>query len=209
VVNTIVRSLRELLEEELKGVDSTEDTAAWTRAVKTALLRSREAVAAATGIQDPRAMNAFFNGRAGEQQGPGEYMLDFCWAIYPEDFVFGEPLPSEPMRILLAAESEWGKAANARGNYSLVLADFAKVLDVKAAIKVMVYGCHVQREPDAPALRSAMESILRGSAAYRPDEEWLLLGMPWDSEETELHLHTVEASSDGPRLVSLSDGRRS
>ena len=90
----------------------------------------------------------------------GEHLFDLAWrqsASCPD--------------IVLCAESEWG-------NQDEVLNDFVKLMNVKAALKVMIFstnGDDVARSK----MRAAIEGCLRSSVHHIRGEKYLLLNFPY------------------------------
>jgi hypothetical protein len=110
----------------------------------------------------------------------GEYLLDFSYGSYPPAFNTKMPVKKGVgYRLFVACESEWGIEGNHEGTYTMVLDDFCKLLDVRAQVKVMVFGYD---EAGLEALRSGFEALLDSRKAELAGETWFFLGVPWDSE---------------------------
>lgn len=69
----------------------------------------------------------------------GEYLVDYTWTE-----------KENGKRVLLAAESEWGREWLGPKKWSLVEHDFEKLLAVKAPIKVLIFSSCRQRDPTWP-----------------------------------------------------------
>ena len=66
-----------------------------------------------------------------------------------------------PRRILLALESEWGKANNKQANYAMIMEDATKLAIVRARCKVLVFAtvdqaCHDEVIKNVRSLRMQM-----------------------------------------------------
>ena len=182
----------------------------WTNQVMAALHDLRPHLAEHTHL-DPQALTAFHHCPDVEGHGNKEYICDFTWTTLPVSFRFEnhERLGAEtrPFEVLLAAESEWGTQSNPKENYTKVLQDFRKIVDIKARYKTMVYGCHLRPRsgPSAVDLREAFERILRLHGRFDPTEQWLFFGIPWEDDivwEPQIHVVSRD-STHGVKLVEL------
>jgi hypothetical protein len=188
----LVHVIWECLQKRLRPLGDQKATAPWTAAVMKGLVDTKDALARTCGIP-AGSLHCFHHCR--DAGGAGEYMLDFAWTTLPDGFSFPPgPKPQAPYEILLAAESEWGKARSPSATYRAVLDDFCKLVDIKARTKVMVYGCHigVGKSPDAGDIRDGFQRVLANHRNYDPQEEWLFVGIPWDAA-WEPQVHAVDA----------------
>ncbi len=146
-----------------------DETAAWTTAVKAGLRAAKSDLANAFDV--PLAqMTCFHNDPRVGADERHEYLVDFCWTTWPTDY---DSL-ARPHRyqVLLAAESEWGEPGSVAKHRDMVLDDFCKLVDIRARMKVLVYGLRAS----AP-LHDEFEVILKN--AERDDREhWLFVGLP-------------------------------
>lgn len=154
-------------------------TARWTDTVVTVL--NGLCAQVATRYSAPLDLVLAFHNRAGVPGGKSEFMLDFTLATYPIKYTLESPPSAESIpRILLAAESEWGKENSRPENYSLVFDDFCKLVEVRSPLKILVYGFH---QVDRKRYIKDFLTILNGRSIDLRGEQWLLFGVPWDARE--------------------------
>ena len=167
-VDELVEDIRTGLLQEFDRLERVgADTSAWTNHVKSTL---------AEHCRDHFMNDNFF---AFTSNTFGEYLLDFSYGSYPPAFNAKTPVKrGVDYRLFVACESEWGVEKNPARNYSAVLYDFRKLLDVRAQVKVMVFGYD---EAALEELRDSFEALLEARNLELAGETWLFLGVPWDS----------------------------
>ncbi len=167
-VDELVDDIRVSLLQEFDLLEDKESkTAPWTKAVKKILARC--------------CADQFMDGKlqAFSSLSDGEYLLDFSYGSYPVAFTLKNPVKKGvDYRLFVACESEWGVEDSPARNYTMVLDDFCKLLDVRAQVKVMVFGYN---EEGLEGLHSAFEALLDSRKVELSGETWLFLGVPWDS----------------------------
>jgi hypothetical protein len=139
----------------------------------------------------------------------GEYLFDACWTTYPTTAtewlarLRHGPIP-EP-RIALACESEW--VATVRGSVSstehvaAVLDDFAKLTDVGAPLKVLLYAFGTEDGATSEEIVTLCASAAGAIQVERPPPAgYALLGWPlgagWGTLPTTRYL-TCSLTGDG------------
>lgn len=152
----------------------------------------------------PNGVLCCYGKRSLRPVGLSEQNVDFSCRLIPQGLLEDSDvydLSPSTYRLLLAAESEWGKYRNRKENLRLVLQDFCKLVDIRACIKVMVYGCHVKTHPfDSTRIVERFQSILGPGGGYHSDEKWLFVGIPWDPGRWNPQLHLVAIRGSFVRL---------
>ena len=117
----------------------------------------------------------------------GEWLVDAAWTRYPAPNAWVERLRSgmrsDGRGLVLACESEWASGQfgvqDPITHVSLVLDDFAKLVDVRAPLKLMFFGF----QPGMPGGIAGFDDIvsLCGTVAapVDPTEHYLLFGWPY------------------------------
>lgn len=134
----------------------------------------------------------------------GEWLVDAAWGRYDGGADWVDALRAAPPRkahdLVLACESEWAAgrygAQSADEHVALVLGDFAKLVDVRASLKVMIFSFL----PQTPNGVASFDDIVNlcGAAAtpIAPGEHYLLFGWPFDASWDE-RLTTLRMASFG------------
>jgi hypothetical protein len=113
----------------------------------------------------------------------GEFLVDYCHTTYP-DTRKGEEWPSMtwwrraiegPCEILLALESEWGKAGRAELSHVMILDDACKLAAIRAQAKIMVFSS--QQGRDLNEIYELLESLRARASDLTP---WLCIDVPWE-----------------------------
>lgn len=205
----VLKEIAERLNARFKSIWTERATELWTAAAIGGLLDSTATVAKHCDV-DVDHVNAFHNCKLVTPRGAGEYLFDFCLTTLPYVFQYGEDEPWEgrsgknrQFKMLLAAESEWGKEEGARANYCMVMDDFCKLLEARASFKVMVYGCHEFKSPDATALERDFVRLLNQHSGYDEKEKYLFFGVPWDANE--VRVFTAEGERGKVTLTSRTE----
>ena len=166
------------LSQEFTKLENTGDSHKWTSAVFAALLAQKEEISKLYDI----SVDQIFEYYDRNKGGSGEFMVDFMYCNFPTTQEPNQNLEVTNEQIFLAVESEWGNQGSPRLNFKEVLKDFRKLTNIKAKIKVMIYGCHIspKKKIHAIDLENEMKSILQRTSHFRDDEVYLLFGTPWD-----------------------------
>jgi hypothetical protein len=120
----------------------------------------------------------------------GEYILDVSWTRYPRTIEWLESLRApvgaalEP-GLVLACEGEWaagrfGKLEREE-HVAAVLDDFAKLTDVRAARKVLIFAFQPADRASIADFDDIVALCKRAVGAITPGEQYLLLGWPFDA----------------------------
>jgi hypothetical protein len=134
----------------------------------------------------------------------GEWLLDACWTRYPAQQAWVERLRREPgvqhSGILLACESEWASSQFGQldpdAHVSAVLDDFAKLVDIRASLKVLFFS--FQPKAEGVANFDDIVSLCRVVASpVAATEHYLLFGWPYTATWPE-RITTLRAASLGP-----------
>lgn len=155
-----------------------DDTTTWTSSVYQGLDDSR------SYFEDLFQLSAGTLKSYGNRFENPERLFDYTLRLWPEALLCSKTaIPTTPSRIglILACESEWGNWKNEKLTCSKVMNDFWKLFDVKAAMKVLVYGCHIHSHPyDAKRLLDRFNHAIN-SATSICGEAWLFIGIsPWE-----------------------------
>jgi hypothetical protein len=174
-----------------------------------ALKECRDDVATHCGVL-PESLNACYKG-----SGTGEYMkFDFVWTTNPPDRKFTGPIlgnPPELYGIMLAAEFEMGEPTDIELNQQKVLEDFIKLVDIKSAVKVLIYRIprdtlrgKKNTEKATQRLKEAFQRILRRHRVYDKHEKWLFFGIKrfgkregWQFGGLNRKVYVVSPDADG------------
>ncbi len=179
-------------------------TDAWTREVMRCLVESRDDVAVAFDVE-PRSMWACHQVVGVTSDWPAERLVDFAWSGSPT-FAFDSIASADThpgFGLLLAAESEWGRYDSSTKCFRMVMDDFMKLVDVRAPVKVMVYG--YQARPRAGGrsrddFAAAFSAVLRQRERFgdhRGDERWLFYGLPWKVTDWDPFVHVAAPDDVG------------
>ncbi len=135
-------------------------------------------------VRNDRGGNAKYGGR---EDDDGEWMVDACWTTYP-------PGPYrnwiEGLRenrvgrcgMVLACESEWAIGQHgslpADHHVNAVMEDFAKLTELRAPLKLMIFAFQVKREP---TFETFVELFTKATAPVADGEAYLYMGWPSDA----------------------------
>jgi hypothetical protein len=123
----------------------------------------------------------------------GAHLLDLCWTNYPAsrrawEIALERREPIKSPRIVLACECEWG-------GQQAILDDFAKIADVKAPLKMMLFSTRPNYDWN--------RLVWFCKTAARPideNEKYLLVGWPsdceWSNRMTLMHARVFTAHGD-------------
>jgi len=145
-----------------------------------------------------RGTNSDYDRPLKREDDRGEWLVDATWTRYPGSVTWVERLRSGALSngrgLVLACESEWASGQfgvqDPTTHVSLVLDDFAKLVDVRAPLKLMFFGF----QPGTPGGIAGFDDIVslcRAIAApVEPTEHYLLFGWPyfavWDERITSI-----------------------
>lgn len=134
----------------------------------------------------------------------GERLVDAAWGRYDGGAGWVDALRAGPPReardLLLACESEWASGRfgkqPANEHVALVLGDFAKLVDVRASLKVMIFS-FLPPTPDGVGSFDDLVTLCQAAATpIAPGEHYQLFGWPFDASWDE-RLTTLRMASFG------------
>ena len=133
----------------------------------------------------------------------GEWLVDASWTRYPSPDSWVQSLRKEPQTVsrglVLACESEWGEGpfgarATPETHVSSVLDDFAKLVDLRAPLKVMFFGFLTDTQNGIAGFKDIATLCGKVAAPVEPTERYLLFGWPyyaaWNERMTSLAMET-------------------
>lgn len=142
--------------------------------------------------------NCRLDGRADDR---GEWMLDACWTQYAmlkewaqavRDTPSGE---SPPAGIYLACESEWGAGKARVARVDAILDDFAKLVEVRAKVKVLFFGFDEDGEKSKSTFGDITTFCDRIASTDTTGANYLLIGWPnsakWDERMATMRTHVL------------------
>jgi hypothetical protein len=117
----------------------------------------------------------------------GEWLVDAAWTRYPAPDAWVERLrsgaPSGGRGFVLACESEWASGQfgvqDPTTHVSWVLDDFAKLVDVRAPLKVMFFSFQPRTLGGIAGFDDIVSLCETVAAPVEPTEHYLLFGWPY------------------------------
>lgn len=150
-----------------------------------------------------RGTNCTFDRPEARKDDRGEWLVDACWTRYPDskDWVRALRSGSAPKEggLALACESEWASGRfgiqDGETHVSLVLDDFAKLVDLRASLKILIFAFQPDLADDIAGFGDIVALCRRIAEPVNQGEEYLLMGWPssatWAERLTELRSVTL------------------
>lgn len=185
------------------GVVKSAGSAEWTNVLLNIVLR----LGADYGFEVYPRRKYFARGRTGKNcdfdrppcvDDRGEWLFDASWTRYPDTLPWVEQLranrEASPRSLVLACESEWASGRfglqEPAAHVAAVLDDFAKLVDVRAPLKVMFFGFQPQTRDGLAGFDDVVALCRQIAEPIECGEAYILFGWPysatWDARMTTL-----------------------